>query len=142
MTGSRGPTELVDWAFDGTLDSGTTVDMAAVILGEGRTRARLSAVMDDDAEVTFATPDGAFMGAMGGPFRGAEGLRRGWAEWLEPWESFTFRATELLETPNGDALVLGQCPWPFGGLRARGGHRCRRALHGRRRADHADRALP
>ena len=44
---------------------------------------------------------------MGGPFRGLQGLREGWAEWLAPWESFVFRADEIHDAGDGRVLLLG-----------------------------------
>ena len=46
--------------------------------GRGTTRPAVERHVDPEAEIVFATPDGGLMGAMGGPFRGAEGLYAGW----------------------------------------------------------------
>lgn len=50
-----------------------------------------------DAKVEFATPDGGFLGAMGGPFAGPGGLIDAWREWVEPWDSYAIRIEEWTE---------------------------------------------
>lgn len=100
--------DFVKAAFAGRLPEGATVDMDALFADEAL-QANLARVIDDTALVEFATPDGGFMGDMAGPFRGHEGLRAGWAEWLAPWDSFLFEITEWIDAGNGLVLLLGQC---------------------------------
>ena len=88
------------------MELGADHDMRS-LLADPEAIARLEAAIAPDAVVEFATPDGGFVGDMGGPFRGVDGLREGWAEWLAPWESFTFRADEIRDAGNGKVLLLG-----------------------------------
>lgn len=69
--------------------------------------ARMDELIDPDAVIEFATPDGGFVGDMAGPFRGADGLRTGWLEWLAPWESFIFRRSSWIDIGDGRVLTLG-----------------------------------
>ena len=99
------PPELVTRAFG--IEIGADTDMRALFADPGAL-ARLEEAIAPDAVVEFATPDGGFVGDMGGPFRGLDGLREGWAEWLAPWESFTFHAADIADAGEGRVLLLGE----------------------------------
>ena len=105
--------ELVASAFGG-VRAGVEIDMAA-FFAEESVVADLAAAMTDDADVEFVTPDGGFVGEMAGPFRGPDGLRTGWLEWTAAWESWTFRATELIDAGDGNVLLLGDSVGRFAG---------------------------
>src|SRR2546430_16159363 len=57
-------------------------------------------------EVKFVTPGGAGVGVMEQEFRGVEGLREGWGVWMEPWEEFRVSVEEVVDTADGQILVL------------------------------------
>jgi ketosteroid isomerase-like protein len=63
-------------------------------------------VLDPEAEIRFLGPEGRAFGSMSGPFRGPEGLRNGWREWLEPWERFEIELEQILDAGNGTVLSL------------------------------------
>lgn len=71
------------------------------------TEARLDELIAPDGVIEFAAPDGGFVGAMGVPFRGPQGLRTGWLEWLVPWEPFVVRRLEWVDIGDGRVLTLG-----------------------------------
>lgn len=96
--------EVVRAAFGGIV-VGSEIDMGALFADE-EGLARLAELIRDDAVVEFATPDGGFVGDMAGPFRGAPGLRQGWAEWLAPWESLVVRPTDFIDVADGRVLLL------------------------------------
>jgi ketosteroid isomerase-like protein len=97
---------IVEALGDPEIASGAPVDMVE-LFARPDTTARLERTIDPEAVIEFPTPDGSFMGGMAGPFRGAAGLQTAWAEWLEPWDSFVFRATEWIEPGGGRVLMLG-----------------------------------
>ena len=68
---------------------------------------RLATLITPETPIEFATPDGGFVGDMAGPFFGVEGFRAGWAEWLEPWDSFVFAPSEWIDAGDGRVLLLG-----------------------------------
>lgn len=68
----------------------------------------LNELIDPGAPIEFPTPDGGQLGAMGGPFFGASGLRQAWDEWLIPWESYELRGVEFEEAAGG-VVLLGRC---------------------------------
>jgi ketosteroid isomerase-like protein len=96
---------LVRWTF-GDLELGAETDMKALFQQEAML-ARHEEAIAPDAPIEFATPYGGFMGEMAGPFRGPEGLRRGWTEWTEAWESWSFRGTDWIDAGEGRVLLLG-----------------------------------
>jgi ketosteroid isomerase-like protein len=51
----------------------------------------------DDATVRFVAPNAE------GSFEGPDGFRDGWADWLEPWESYVMSTDELVD--KGDRVV-------------------------------------
>ena len=67
-----------------------------------------AALFDPGAEVKFLTPGGGGIGGMAGPFRGIEGMRAGWREWLEPYDSFILRIEEIVDAGEGGALILSE----------------------------------
>jgi ketosteroid isomerase-like protein len=97
---------IADTLGDREIVSGAPVDMVE-LFGRPDIAERLDRTVDPEAVIEFPTPDGSFMGGMAGPFRGPDGLRTAWAEWLEPWDSFVFRATEWIEPGGGRVLMLG-----------------------------------
>ena len=97
--------DLVTGAFG--IELGADLDMRALFADPER-MARMERAIAPEAVIEFATPDGGFVGDMGGPFRGIAGMREGWAEWLAPWQSFTFRGDELIDAGGGRVLLLGE----------------------------------
>jgi ketosteroid isomerase-like protein len=105
VTEPRDPVDLVRWAFGG-IELGVDNEMRAMFQNE-TVVGRLEQVLAPDAIVEFATPYGGFMGEMAGPFKGLEGLQHAWAEWTEPWDAWSFRATEWIDAGGGRVLLLG-----------------------------------
>ena len=73
---------------------------------EGQNWENTERVIAEDAPIQFVTPDGGFMGGMGGPFKGREGFRDGWREWLRAWDTFVTRIDEIEETEDGSRVLL------------------------------------
>jgi SnoaL-like domain len=80
------------------------LDMCKLIDDEAF-RARIAEALDPNAEVRFITPDAGGMGSLAGPFRGPEGFRAGWREWLQPYDRFRID-TERIETTPDDRVVI------------------------------------
>jgi ketosteroid isomerase-like protein len=59
-----------------------------------------------DVEVRFMTPGDSGVGVMEQEFRGVDGLRQGWGVWMEAWEEFRVSVEEVLDTGDGQILVL------------------------------------
>jgi len=97
--------ELCRWAV-GDVPLGTATDMIG-LFEQPAVIERLEQVLEPDAPIEFETPDGGFMGAMGGPFRGLGGLQAAWAEWTDPWEAWSFRGTDWIDAGPGQVLFLG-----------------------------------
>ena len=51
----------------------------------------------DDAPVRFVAPNAE------GSFEGPDGFRDGWADWLEPWESYVVSTDDVID--KGDRVV-------------------------------------
>ena len=85
-------------------DLGGAIDMIE-LWGEETTRAAVERHVDAEAEIKFETPDGGQMGAMAGPFRGAEGLYAGWREWTRMWTSMATTVSELIELEDHVLLL-------------------------------------
>lgn len=65
-------------------------------------------LIEADAEVRFILQSGGSLGAMGGPFRGSDGFRARWREWLEPWEQLRIVPVELLDAGESRVLFLAE----------------------------------
>jgi ketosteroid isomerase-like protein len=89
------------------LDKDGQLDMANFI-GAPENVARGERLIHPEAPVEFVTPDGGFIGGMEGPWRGAEGLRAGFGEWLEPWEEWRISVDDVTSAPQGRVLLLGK----------------------------------
>jgi ketosteroid isomerase-like protein len=74
--------------------------------GGETTRPAIERHVDPGAAIAFETPDGGQMGAMGGPFKGPEGLYAGWGEWTRMWTAMTTSVDELIELDDA-VLLLG-----------------------------------
>jgi ketosteroid isomerase-like protein len=59
-----------------------------------------------DVEVRFMTPGDSGVGVMEQEFSGVEGLREGWGVWMKPWEEFQVSVEEVVDTGDGQILVL------------------------------------
>jgi ketosteroid isomerase-like protein len=98
------PTEVALELFPAELRTGE-MDMCELIDDEpfwGRIAERF----EPDAPVRFLTPDAGPMGGMAGPFRGAEGFRTGWREWLQPFDHFRIEVEEMRTAPGGRVVLL------------------------------------
>lgn len=62
-------------------------------------------LIDDDAVVEFATPEGGFVGGMAGPFRGADGYLAGWREWAAPWSDLRAAIEGMHDLGDGRVLI-------------------------------------
>jgi ketosteroid isomerase-like protein len=98
--------QLVVSMFAEALQETGHVEMRAMI-EDDEVWARNAPRFDPDAEVKFITPDGGGVGAMGESFRGIEGLRAGWREWMEPWDEFHVEL-EGTEDSGSQVLLLAQ----------------------------------
>jgi ketosteroid isomerase-like protein len=78
------------------------------VLDSDSFQAAMDEFIDPDAEVRFVDPEGGALGDLRVPVRGTEGLRAGWAEWLEPWEKFGFRFERALDAGDGKVLSLAE----------------------------------
>jgi ketosteroid isomerase-like protein len=77
------------------LQPGPDVDVAALFRDDSLARAAIEAVgpaFTDDLECLSAVP-----GQQGRRYRGLEGLRNLWLDWLEPWESYRTETEELID---------------------------------------------
>jgi ketosteroid isomerase-like protein len=81
------------------------VDLKAVVEDEQYWE-NADSILRPDAEIRFLTPDGGFVGGMAGPFRGPEGFRAGWREWLRPWETFAATIDAARESEDGSRVLL------------------------------------
>jgi ketosteroid isomerase-like protein len=59
-----------------------------------------------DLDVTFVTPWDSGVGVMEQEFSGVDGLRQGWGVWMEPWEEFRVSVEEVVDSGDGQILVL------------------------------------
>ena len=67
------------------------------IFGAGGGRISTGDLVKDDATVSFTSPNAETSR------EGPEGFREGWADWLEPWESYRIYYDEIVE--RGDRVV-------------------------------------
>jgi ketosteroid isomerase-like protein len=77
------------------------VEMVGMV-GDTALFATLAGLIAPDVEVTFVAS------APGVPtlnFRGLEGFREGWSDWLEPYESYRVETDEVLDAGGDDVLV-------------------------------------
>src|SRR5256885_12319428 len=85
----------------------------------GDRHVEMGALMRDDAlwdhnrslfsehvKVRFVTPGDKGVNVMQQDFQAVEGLREGWAVWMEPWEEFRVVVDDLVDTSAGQVLVL------------------------------------
>lgn len=105
---SAADVELVRRALGPNFEAGQPADLVGSF-GDPVVRERLEALLAPDASIEFATPDGGFVGEMAGPFAGLEGFLAGWAEWLEPWDSFVVTPLEWIDAGDGRVLLLSNC---------------------------------
>ena len=77
------------------------------VVGDDERWVAVAGQMSPDAEISFLTPDGGpGPGGMAGPFRGVEGMRAGWREWLEPYDSFTSDVRDVVDAGGGVVVFL------------------------------------
>jgi ketosteroid isomerase-like protein len=62
--------------------------------------------IDPEVEVRFVTPGDQGVQVMEQEFKGIEGLREGWAVWMEPWEEFWIEVDDYVDAGNGQVLAL------------------------------------
>jgi hypothetical protein len=79
-----------------------------LILDDDSLRTAASEFIDPEAEIRFVDSEGGALGDMRVPIRGIEGLRAGWAVWLEPWEQFGIQFEQLLDAGEGRVLSLAE----------------------------------
>jgi hypothetical protein len=65
-----------------------------------------AALIKPEAPIRFITPDGGRVGGLSNEFKGMEGYRSGWLEWLEPFEEFHLIPESTLEAGPGRVLFL------------------------------------
>jgi hypothetical protein len=67
---------------------------------------RMRQIVDPEATTRFVDAEGGPLGDNEPERRGFEGLKAGWAEWLEPWEGFWIDFGEYLDAGEGAVLAL------------------------------------
>lgn len=97
--------ELVIGVFAEALQETGRIEMGAMIADDGVWTRNLER-FSPEAQFSFIPPDGGGVGPMGESFRGIEGLRAGWREWMEPWDEFHIVLGEAVDTGAGQVLVL------------------------------------
>jgi hypothetical protein len=81
------------------------LDMAAAI-ADDELWARNAERIASDCEVRFANPPGVDLEVMVRDYVGIEGLRKGWRNWLEPWDSYLITIEDFIDIGDGRVLVL------------------------------------
>ena len=89
--------------WESLLPSGTELKSA---FGDGEFLSRLQQIVDPEAKTRFVDAEGGALGDNEPERRGFEGLRAGWAEWLEPWEGFWIEFEEYVDAGEGTVLAL------------------------------------
>jgi ketosteroid isomerase-like protein len=79
-------------------------DMASVIEDDERW-SRNSELFQPDAAIKFVPPSEGVT-VMEQEYRGIEGLRTGWRNWLDPWESYRISTEDVIDVGDGRVLVL------------------------------------
>ena len=59
-----------------------------------------------DAEIRFETPGEMAVEVMVQDYKGIEGLREGWRNWLEPWDRYLIEIDDWVDAGEGKVLVL------------------------------------
>jgi hypothetical protein len=67
---------------------------------------RDAAIVDPGAEIRFLGPGQGPERGLIGPFQGADGLRAGLREWLDPWEKYRVEVDQVLDAGSGRVLTL------------------------------------
>ena len=98
--------ELVARVWD--LTPGSAIDAPGAI-GDDEILTRARTVIHDEAEILFETPDGGFLGEMGGPWKGADGLRSAWVEWVSGFDDWTSNVDRVEEVGPERVLMLVDC---------------------------------
>jgi uncharacterized protein len=75
-------------------------DLVAMFRDEAALMDTLSPFFHEDVEIVGPT----FVAGEGVRFVGLEGLRAGWLDWLEPWESYRVEVEDLIDA--GDEVVV------------------------------------
>jgi ketosteroid isomerase-like protein len=86
-------------------DGAGETDFKALVEDDGFW-ARAAAILHPQAEIRFVTPDGGFVGPLAGPFRGPEGFRAAWREWVRAWDAMSAGLDEALESEDGSRVLL------------------------------------
>ena len=60
----------------------------------------------EDVEVRFVPPPGGGVEVMAQDYVGIDGLRKGWRNWLEPWDSYQLTVEDFIDVGDGRVLVL------------------------------------
>ena len=97
--------ELALMIFGEVTDEDGVLDMAAAIDDE-ELWARNAERIASDCKVRFANPPGADLEVMARDYVGIEGLRQGWRNWLEPWDSYLVTIEDFVDIGDGRVLVL------------------------------------
>ena len=81
------------------------LDMAAAI-EDDELWARNAERIAPDCKVRFTNPPGIDLEVMARDYVGIEGLREGWRNWLEPWDSYMVTIEDFIDIGDGRVLVL------------------------------------
>ena len=89
--------------WEAILPSGTELKSA---FADDEFLTRMRQIVDPEAKTRFVDPEGGPLGDNEPERRGFEGLRAGWAEWLEPWAGFWIDFEDYLDAGEGTVLAL------------------------------------
>lgn len=89
----------------GSPDLGQPADIAAVVADDGHWERQRDAIAPD-LKVRFVIPPSGLQVMDRQEFVGIEGLKEGWAIWMEAWESFIVSVSEVIDLDDGRVLLL------------------------------------
>lgn len=99
---SREDVELLsDW--ESVLPSGRELKSA---FADDAFLAGLGEIVDPEAKIRFLDAENGALGDLELERRGVEGLRDGWAQWLDAWEEFWIDFEQYLDAGEGLVLAL------------------------------------
>jgi ketosteroid isomerase-like protein len=88
-----------------TREAATEIEMGE-LMRDDQHWALISDRFNPDVQVKFVTPGDSGVGVMEQEFSGIDGLRVGWGVWMEPWDEFRVSVEDVVDTGDGQILVL------------------------------------
>jgi ketosteroid isomerase-like protein len=102
---SQEEVQLVISAF--SREAATEIEMGE-LMRDDQHWALLRNRFSPDVQVKFVTPPDSGVGVMEQEFSGVEGLREGWGVWMEPWDEFRVSVEDVVDSGDGQILVLAR----------------------------------